>query len=171
MGEKEGFIEVTVHYDALGGVERYGYEWIGGDVAKFSEQLLLDADPSEVRYDEFPRRPGDKFEFGPFKLRVLESDSFWRWDVITAIRDRGIVTDLRCSWHRFGKLADIAYRRLVITLAVWRLAERNEGAIPTWRDVHALRRLADWERAKREERTKKMIDKINRKPAKETDGE
>jgi hypothetical protein len=140
MSDKEGFIEVTVHYDALGGVERYDYKWIGGDVAKFSEQLLLDADPSEVRYDKFPRRPGDRFEFGPFKLRVLKEPE---WTAITAIRERGLITDLRLLWHRFGKLLDIAYRRFIVTLAVWRLAERNEGAIPTWRDVHALRRLAE----------------------------
>ncbi|KPK86876.1 MAG: hypothetical protein AMJ81_00185 [Phycisphaerae bacterium SM23_33] len=150
MSKKEGLIEVEAHYDALGGVERYGYKWTGGDIARFSERLLLDAAKvCQARYDEFPCQPGDRFEFGPFKLRVLEPDS-WQYDVIVAIRDRGFVTDLRYLWHRFGKLLDVAYRRAVVTLAVWRLAEQHEGALPTWRDVKALRRLADWERARKE---------------------
>ena len=135
----EGWIEEAVHYNALGR-ERIDYKWIGGDVARFSKQLLLDADPSIVRYTEFPRRPGDKFEFGPFKLRVLEQDSGY-YDIIVAIRDRGLVTDLRYFWHRFGKMADIAYRRLVITLAVWGLADLDQATVPTWRDVRLLCRM------------------------------
>lgn len=143
----EGVIEITVHYDAMGGIERWDYRWIGGDVARFSDQLLRNADPSEVRFDEFPRKPGDKFQVGPFKLRMLETDP-WPCDVIVAVRDRGLVTDLRCFWHRVSRLAQIACRRFIVTLAVWGLADRNLATIPTWRDVHLLQRIGKWTKRK-----------------------
>lgn len=37
---------------------------------------------------------------------------------------------------------DLVYRRLVITAAVWRLAHFHEGALPIWRDVYVLERVA-----------------------------
>jgi len=147
-GMNEGALEITVHYDALGVVEHRDYKWVGGDVARFSERLLLDADPSAVRYDKFPSEPGDKFEFGPFRLRVLEAERGFFHNTVLAVRDRGVVTDLRCLWHRVGRLAQIAYTRFIITLAVWRLAERNEGAIPTWRDIHLLQKVERWTKRK-----------------------
>jgi len=144
MTKADGYIEVTVHYAALGGVERRDYRWIGGDIANFPISYLSDNDPSVTWYALPPYKPGDRLRIGPFKLRILERERGWRFDEFLVIRERGLVTDLRLFWHRFGKLLDVAYRRAVITLAVWRLAERNEGAIPTWRDVHAPRRVADW---------------------------
>jgi hypothetical protein len=136
-------IEMTAHYNALGDKERLDFKWIGGDTVGITLMLLSTAECSVLKYDRFPFELGDRFKFGPFKLRVLEVQ-FWT-DTVIAIRDRGFVTDLRYLWHRFGRLFDIAYRRLIVTLAIWNLADCEAGVIPTWRDVHALRRVEEGE--------------------------
>lgn len=136
----EGEIIVQEHLDIFGNPERYDYRWEGDDRTLISRRLLYDADPQEVKYGTFPSETGDKFSVGPFDLRVLESCN-WRYDVIIALRERGIITDLRLLWHRASKFLDLAYRHFIITLAIWRLADYDSAVIPTWQDIYLVKRL------------------------------
>lgn len=140
MNNPTGMITVTKRYDWRGNVEGYDYRYEGGDIMQISEDLLAHAEPSEVRYDNLPVKPGDKFEIGPFQFRFLKRKEYY-FNQIIAIRERGVVTDIRYFWHRFGRLANIAYRRFILTLAVWRLAEYQEGRRPSWEDVYALQKM------------------------------
>jgi hypothetical protein len=141
----DGYIEITAHYDLQGGgVERYDFEWMGGDVARISHAFLMtvrDVRDDVLKYRKFPKQPGDRFKVGPFGLRVLEREE-WSLDII-AIRERNALTSLRYYWHRCSKLLDTAYRRLIITASVWGLAHYEAAMIPCWRDVHALRYLVE----------------------------
>jgi hypothetical protein len=161
MVKPNGRIETTIYYNALGNMERLDHEWIGGDVMEITmhPMCLSDSKFSALKWDKFPSEPGDQFEYGPFKLRTLEY--FFYSDTILAVRDRGFITDLRYLWYRFGRLFDIAYHRIIVTLAVWNLADREAGIIPTWRNIHALRRLAEWERKRTEKRMNEMASRIN----------
>lgn len=143
MADKEkGMVIVENKYDAFGRVEQRTYTYEGGDLMEFTESFFAHAVPSEVWFSRWPLQSGDKFEVGPFRFRMLEQDRHFHFDRIIAVRDRGLITDLRYFWHKVGRRADLAYRRLIITLSVWRLAERTEGKIPSWNDVYILRRLA-----------------------------
>jgi hypothetical protein len=139
--EATGEIHLQVHYNELGNREHIDYTWKGGDVAAISLQLIEGAYGTQVvkDFDGLPEI-GDRLRIGAFDLRVVEFEPWNMW--ILAARDRGLATSLRVFWHKFGKVADIAYRRLIITLAVWGLARRDGATVPHWRDVYALDKIA-----------------------------
>ena len=126
-----GIIEMTNHYDIRGNIERIDYRWTGGSSTYVSRDLL------ELGYKE--RYIGDEVELGPFKLKIVDEDFARRAFLVTRM-DKPL-WQLRYLWHRYNKSLDLAYRRSITTLAVWRLADYNPAVIPSWRDIYFLNKI------------------------------
>lgn len=130
------YIQVSEHRGPLG-LERRDYRWIGkSPVTKVDYWSML------PQFDGLDfRLVGKRVSIGPFQLRVLE------FSVVepcyTLVREDYPLWWALYLWHRLTPLLDLIYRRTIITLAVWKLAEYREYEIPTWRDIHALRWIAE----------------------------
>lgn len=116
------------------GVESETFEWVGGPKAKVDLSVIGEVMGS-YNFGE-----GDSFEIGPYRLRIIEfryesrmadcvrmDYPFWWWFVF--------------SHHAFRWLR-IAKARLIITLAVWGLADYHPATIPSFSYIHAVRWLA-----------------------------
>lgn len=152
-----GHITVTVRTGPLGR-EAVRFGWQGGDVVAISRNLLNDASGGIFTTRE--PRPGEVFWCGPFLLRCL--DYRFLADEVVACRERPVIAQARYAWHRSTALLDLAYRRLVITLAVWRLARYEQNRIPSWRDVYALAPLVRWSDQRQSARIRRIVERINR---------
>ena len=130
-----GMIVCHEHYDCRGGVERRDYEWEGGELAYIDQRFM-----EKEGIHEVPQL-GDIINIGPFQLRVIDK-KLWGFNYIVA--RNGWKARLRYVLHRTIKVLDKSYRRLIVTAAVWGLADYHDASIPTWRDVYLLRGLSEW---------------------------
>ncbi len=148
-----GRVVCTTHRNALGMMERIDYAWHGGDI------IAISGDVFDYTFERIPR-PGERFTIGPFTLRCIE-DRFYA-DEIIASREHPALSYLRYVWYRSTRVIDIAYRRTIVTLAVWKLAEYSDMRIPTWRDVYALRWLVPYVDRKAARKLRRAVDRINK---------
>lgn len=128
-------IVVTEHWDYSGGLERLTYQWEGGDVVCISYCFYsaLGLYPKDCRL-------GNVFSVGPYRLRVIWADPFSPYEVLA-------VRDSPRAWRRIvgyvvSSRLESVYRRLIITAAVWTLAEYNATTVPTWRDLYVVKWVA-----------------------------
>ena len=125
------YLEVEVKTNPLGKIEQQTYKWKGNSPYTYISWPLL---------GDIVGIGGDTIEVqvGPYKLLKIEHDhsrgavSYVRKDKFGA---------LRVALYKSTRLLDLVYRRLVITLAVWKLAEFTPGCIPSWKDIKILKRL------------------------------
>ena len=127
----KSYIECRRFTDFRNNVERVEYEWYGKNpTIRISHDTGL-----------FPGKSiGDIFSIGPYKLSIIEFD--YNIGVATCIR-----VDYPFWWwfvfaHHAGRTFDLFYRRLILTAAVWKLADYNPGIIPGWQDLHFVKWLA-----------------------------
>ena len=126
------YLKVTQRRNELGKIEQINYEWEGK-----SPYLLITRD----FLDDFFRVGTDisRVQFGPYKLLRVEND--YAKDTVLYVRaDR--FGALRVALYKATRLFDLMYRRMIITLAVWNLAEYKPYVIPSWRDIKLLKRFA-----------------------------
>ena len=127
-----GNMLMTAHYDIRGGIERIDYKFEDGPYVAISGCF----------YPEMaacPPKIGDKLELGPYKFRVLEIDILS--DTVMAVQEKWPLWWIAVAWHRVNKLIDIFYRRMIVTLAVWRLADYHEATVPYIGDIHIVQRI------------------------------
>lgn len=130
-----GMIVCHERYDFRGGVERRDYEWEGGELAYVDWRFMDVAEISEAP------ALGDIINIGPFQLKVIDQELLWHDNYIVA--RNGWKTQLRYMLHRTTKVLDKIYRRLIITAAVWGLADYHDALVPSWRDVYLLKKLSE----------------------------
>jgi hypothetical protein len=82
--------------------------------------------------------PGALIVRGPYRLRMIERDFLRRYLVCVPDNAFGKLNALRLRVGRW--LEGVGYR-LILTAEVWDMASVDRGSIPSWRDVHVLRRL------------------------------
>ena len=123
-----GNIIVYRQGDIKGGVERETYEIEGGPYVAVSRI-----------FNDCPTKPGEGFMVGPYKFRVVEYE--FMSDNIIAIQEKWPLWWIAVAWHRSNKLLDIFYRRMIVTLAVWRLADYHEATVPYIGDIHIVQRI------------------------------
>lgn len=144
-----GEIIVTRRSHALNGPIQHTFRWEGDDTAYISAHAIQVPPPAI----------GATVQIGPFLVRVLDYEVLM--DRMLVSRERGLKTDLRYLWHRAARGFDLIYHRSILTLAVWGLAEYQHYRVLSWRDVHALKRLAQWEASRQERRLAAMVKRIN----------
>jgi len=125
-----GKIHVHENYNALGDTERRTYEWRDGPYAEV-----------RTHYISFPRKVGASCWVGPYRVRLVEEIGLG--DCFVVVRQDWPFWWVFVAWHRVNRLIDIAYRRSIITLNVWGLAERDQ-AMPCWRHIKIVRRFREW---------------------------
>ena len=126
-----GNIVVNKHRNQLGNlIDRIDYEWRGGRYAYVDLDFIgpLDILP----------KIGMIIKIGPFNAKIIEIDCVMRR--VTILRFSSIFDYLRYVWHRSNKILDLAYRRLIITAAVWNIGYFNNATVPSWRDLY----IAHW---------------------------
>lgn len=131
MNFPEGQIIMTERLGVLG-VEGYDYAWNGPNRAYVRSDILEDF----VDGHRYPPEIGAMVAIGPYRVRIIEYDIARRAYVVE--RGHPVRTWLHFHVLRSIRLLDLAYRRAVITAAVWGLATHHEYRAPSWRDVHAL---------------------------------
>lgn len=107
------------------------YEWVGGKVANIGIFELPDGINME-------NAQGRVFRLGDLRLRVVEV-RYWHGGIY--VMRESPQAAAYAWWRRAVRLADLCYRRCIITLAVWRLADYHEAILPSWRDIRVVKRL------------------------------
>lgn len=140
MTEATGMIVIHQQYNFRGQVEQLRFEWQGGDTVAFTRDLLLsDTLINSTIKGEGDLAAGSIFYFGPFKLRVIE-DRAYR-GAIVAVRYDHILGRLKYTLHRMLPVLDLAYRRFILMLGIWNLAGVPMGQLPSWQDIHLIKRF------------------------------
>lgn len=126
------YIETRVSFYPNGRIEQTTYEWVGeSPYTRVSHRLI-----SEVAKDIYET----EIQVGPYKLLRVDKDAFGYADFPLYVR-KDKLGALRVALYRSTRLLDLAYRRLIVTLAVWRLAEYNAAVYPSWRDIKIVKRF------------------------------
>lgn len=82
---------------------------------------------------------GDVIRIGPFNLKVFEFDGFR--GVYRLVRTDSLLGNIKVIAYRLTRWLDLAYRRLIITAAVWKLAEYRPERYPSWEDLYIVQRF------------------------------
>lgn len=129
-------IIVTANYDAFGNIESRNYTWDGkgNGVVGVSFALIGMAEETEMNVT------GNILTVGPYRLRIIGRDSYCQ--MLYAVRDNRRAV-IKVKQVLLSSLLNRFYRRLIITLSVWGLADYHAATYPVWRDVHVLRWCAD----------------------------
>lgn len=125
-----GLIHIKNYYNTLGKIERQEYKWVGKPIAEISTELIDDM--HWITYGD------SEFSIGPYRVRIIDQEKRFTANYITVVRKDYPFWWVIIAWHRINRLLDIAYHRLILTLAVWRLASYNQAQIPTWRDIYLV---------------------------------
>lgn len=148
----------TQTYDLKGNPEQVTCEWQGpkdGILAisgafineKNGMKILPPSKKLTERYEAIRKisQPdiGDIVEVGPYRLKVFERDDLFFVGTYTYYLTRldSPIANLRVTAYRLTRWLDLIYRRLIITAAVWKLADYHGGQIPSWRDLHIAKRF------------------------------
>lgn len=128
---KYGNILISRYADIRGNTERIEYRIEGGPY------FLIDYTIFDQHIDH--KRGGGKIRIGPYSFRILENRAFIGQYVIA--QDKWPLWWLAVAWHKINKLPDLFYRRTIITLAVWRLADYYGATVPCIGDVHLVQKV------------------------------
>jgi hypothetical protein len=133
----DGWITETIRTNALGKQEELTYGWEGGRITSLDEWQI----------GKYTRnlRPGAIVNIGPYRLRVMDFSSPGPsppYREFIVVRDDFRWTIFLLWLYRTTRWLDRFYRRCIITLAVWGLADYSEAWLPSWRDIRVLKRFS-----------------------------
>lgn len=123
-------IETAVKKNALGQTEQITYKWIGDSPCIYVTGAALD--DMGIEYCD-----GD-FWIGPYHL--LKVDRYTERDEWLCVRADKLGA-LRVFFYRATRWLDWFYRRCIVVLAVFGLADYHDATIPGWRDIHFVQWL------------------------------
>jgi hypothetical protein len=127
------YIKITVQTNSLGVREAVNYEWGGKSPYTYIS-------PPVFITPEIKKINGDKeIQIGPYRL--LKVKDAYHLDCALYVR-KDKLGALRVALYKSNRLFDMIYRRLIITLAVWKLADFSEARVPTWQDIYLLKGFA-----------------------------
>lgn len=130
--EDYSYIEIFQTTNSLGAIERMEYKWKGK-----SPICLVGIREMYYSGNKFDKE-SKTLQIGPYKLKQIESDY--------GMGGRWIGVDypfwwLVVLWYKANRILEIIYRRTIITLAVWNLAEHCPGQIPTYKDIYLVQKI------------------------------
>ena len=126
----EGQLIITRKVNALNMIEGYDFRWEGGPtciigLCSFSGSLIKWIKP-------------DIAQIGPYRLKLIERD--YIMDRATLVR-----LDFPFWWfivfsNKMTHWLDLIYRRTIITMAVWKLANYDGAILPSWHNIKIFRK-------------------------------
>lgn len=127
-------------HDFKGNLEQITCEWDGprDGIVKLSDRFLNDSVFGCIvpgLWDAI----GVTIKIGPFKLKCFEYDPFS--NIYSFIRADSVLGNIKVFAYQLTRWLDLAYRRLIITAAVWKLAEYRPECYPSWEDLHIVQRF------------------------------
>ena len=127
-----GYIECRVTRNALGVIEQTSFKLIGGpfisvDDDRFSRDEIKEIEQSGI------------INIGPYKLKVISYDV--PWGLYRCVRMDYRLFRMYVFAHIFSDKLRIIKARIIITLAVWGLADYDASKIPSVRDIHLVKRF------------------------------
>lgn len=137
---REAMIFITRKDDPKGNPEQFTYEWEGpkDGILRVSEPLL-----DELRLaPDIPRQwgaIGEIISIGPYQLKIFEFEG--RGPTYHLVRIDSLLGNIKVIAYRLTRWLDLAYRRLIITASVWRLAEYRPECYPSWEDLYLYKWL------------------------------
>lgn len=137
-----GTMLMSNHYDIRGGLERIDYLFEDGPYLRISGRMIEEIVPDPLMQFNHPLEQGRKIEVGPYRFRVLEYELMS--DIYLTIQDKWPLWWLAVAWHKINKLPDLFYRRLIVTLAIWKLADYSGATVPYIGDVHLVQKVKRW---------------------------
>lgn len=120
----------------LGAIEQYRYviapmsEYKGGQIVVGISRLYLGNEIGAVKL-------GTVIGIGGYRFRVFDPD--WLVDAYIGVQESDAAWLLSLVYPVLS-FAEKIYRRLIVTAAVWGLADYYQGRIPVWQDLH----IAQW---------------------------
>lgn len=126
------FIEVAVKTNPLGKREAVNYRWVGDSPYTRIDWNMLDE--MNIAFDK-----AERIQVGPYKLLEVEKEYSFGGSLYVRSDKFGF---LRVVFYKSTRLLDLIYRRTIITLAVWNLAEFSPIRVPDWKDIKALKWIA-----------------------------
>lgn len=127
-------------HDFKGNLEQLTCEWEGpkDGVLAIHKEFMPEINSVFIKKLNLPR-VGDAIRIGPFNLKVFEFDGFR--DVYRLVRTDSFLGNIKVIAYRLTRWLDLAYRRLIITAAVWKLAEYRPERYPSWQDLYIVQWL------------------------------
>lgn len=123
-----GDILVIEHRNTLGVRDAINYKWQGDDEVYLVPSLF----PDEI---DFTKRE-HILNIGPFQLYSVGFD--WESGRLHAFRVRGFFWWIPVVIYKSTRIFDLIYRRVIITLAVWGLADYQQQRVPYYGDIHIM---------------------------------
>lgn len=130
------YLEGTVKHNPLGGREQITYRILGKSPLFRFTGAFIDSTVGVVAITQ-----KCDLRFGPYVFKFMSHEEQSDCAVYVLKNPRGY---LAFFLYHSTRVLDLIYRRSIITLAVWRLAEFRRDTIPTWRDIYILKKLETW---------------------------
>lgn len=139
MMETNGHLECSTIIEPFD-VRRYMLSWVGGDYIQLDFRLI----EAFVAGNSFDLNCGQVITLQNFRVRLLELDPLSNsW---YAVRENWLGFPRLMSF-RLRKVAGSISIRLLLTLYVWGLLERDPGVYPSWKDITVVKgvtRMKRW---------------------------
>ena len=128
-----GYIEITRTY--VDNKEYKSYKLKGGNKVDVSiDEIYL----ANMHLKAIPKQ----FTIGMYKMRVIELD--YSRDVARCIALKTPLSYIPFFVYKAGILIDVIYRRIIMTMGVWGLANYYSHTVPSWRDIKLMQKIQNW---------------------------
>jgi hypothetical protein len=120
-------ISHRIYNPVTGNLERIEHGWDGKSHRVY------------VSFERVGIVPENIIKIGPYKLAILDDDLMR--GAYYCRRIDNAFSWLPVFWHRINRVLDIAYRRFIVTLAIWNLAEYNGAVIPHANQIYLVQKV------------------------------
>lgn len=114
------------------GARRIDWSWEGNRVIAWAADEALYFSGTTERVEN-----GMVVHVGPYRVRVIDREPSRKAYLVAR---EGWRARLYYVTYRLAHSLDGAYRRIILTLHVWGLADFDYNHVPTWRDITLFRR-------------------------------
>lgn len=121
-----GHLQVNVKENNLGVIESRSFQWVGGKRTTI---------PYHAFREDYIVRSGNVVFIGPYRCIIID-ENYWGYELI---RMDNAFTWLIVFWYRLSKVMQLVYSRLILTCAIWNLAEYHANTIPSYLDLHIVK--------------------------------
>jgi len=134
---RDDFGRIIIHesYGIRGNLEHQKFTWEGPKKTEISVEFLSSLGSGNI----YQYRVGDVVQIGPFRLKLYDIN-YYRGTFL-AVRIDYPFWWLIPGRHHVSRILFIAYQRVIMTLAIWGLADYDPTAYLSWRNIKVINTL------------------------------